>query len=1225
MQEYSQALENQRKLAYRWICGVLIGLSAGVLSAQSVDEDQVRIETEFTRSFSDLVRLNYWSVFERGDEFAVELGVTRKRFDALLAKHSWELGEPPALAYQNSLESERIANLKRVTVTSRAKVESGAFVDSSGQAANPGAAAVVRCDGNRLIITVTCPEANFERTKAVVRRVDNRPEKEKAFWSGDFVTLKPLLYQGTSQDDETRWARDLQKPEASVLTDECVVVWLTPLGVGQDWSNFELVDSAPDPATLQSQLKPRAADANRVFMEDAFYFIAVNPNGATLDVFYDPWGGGTMSPAWRSEAKVTAERSPTGWKVTMEIPWDSLCPTVGKGSVWGLDLGRIRRQGMRPGELSRSQATTLVDCDADRETPGFRNARKKMRGVGAMARPSIVLEPVAAAPVVDWSGAREISRLTDGQGRNSDRTQVKLTHDESNLYIRFDCEEPSLDQLKVVTRHEEDKAYGKGNRRTNFLDRRESWGLDWGDYIEVLLSPELAGTDPYHAGSFQFLVNSHGVLLQRYYDTFGMFTVMPYPDWRSGARVRVDKSPKENHWAVELAIPFSALCEPGPVPKRWGLNLHRCVSRENARATEASWMWKNDASGKASTGDELNLFWSVPEQVFRDPARFGRMMIDPAETNPVARGGTRPVPAPGRRAEAEPCSLERDRSGDRLGSVCFVDATHGWAVGGMGTILHTCDGGETWEEQDSGVHMLLEKVHFVDRLQGWAVGGWPRDYELAIQGGMGVILATVDGGQTWEIQLNSVGGWLSGLTFLDRKQGWAVGEFGTVWRTKDGGIHWEQMRNAPTPAWLYDVHFIDGQRGWTVGRFETVMRTEDGGESWMHEPMPTLRRPFGLSLNFRAVRFANPRQGWIVGQHGTILHSADGGKSWRREELSMDERLVDLINFNDVSVTGDSLVWAVSPFGLMRREPSSGRWKLAPIGTSGWWRSVECSDENHGWITGDRGVVMRTVDGGMRWKKCRDSGRRMGVAYASPHDHHINNSAMVAVGESFDSAYLLMGRSANRPFQAGGDVNTHKTDAVTGAMGVTVGYNFNEWAWRGRDRPHLILERYQHHRGLESIEQRLVAAIRCLQPLIVVAEQPVVQEGYYAHGVGDVARAMVAAYESAGDPDRFPELAALGLEPYAPKKLYLKTMWPNLMYDVHPQTLRLPPNFGLAPRLGMDRAEASLRGRQVFWGLLDRGRPPEMQKPWPGSWSLHLKHSRVETPAVEADIFEGVR
>lgn len=34
-----------------------------------------------------------------------------------------------------------------------------------------------------------------------------------------------------------------------------------------------------------------------------------------------------------------------------------------------------------------------------------------------------------------------------------------------------------------------------------------------------------------------------------------------------------------------------------------------------------------------------------------------------------------------------------------LSSICFVDDTHGWAVGSMGTILHTHDGGRTWINQ----------------------------------------------------------------------------------------------------------------------------------------------------------------------------------------------------------------------------------------------------------------------------------------------------------------------------------------------------------------------------------------------------------------------------------------------------------------------------------------------------------------------------------------------
>ena len=1202
---------------------LLLLLFIGVMT-ESPEEDQASIEREFGRSFSDVVRLNYWSVFERGDEFADELGISRARLDALVAKHSWELKPPPALAFQNALDSSQAKGLERIKASSRQGLDTGAFVGPSGKAPKSAAYAEIRCDGGKLSITVTCPDPNPGRWKAITPLVDDRPEKVKAFWSGDFATLKPLIYPSMTRGQEVKWALGLPKPTQSVLLDECVVVYLTPVGVGRDWSNFELIHLAPDPEELRSQLKPRPASTNRVFMEGAYYFIAVNPNGALLDVFYDPWGGGTMSPAWKSKTKATATRSEKGWKVAMEIPWDSLRPTAGKDSVWGVDVSHLRRGNTGPAEVSRTVKTSLVHYDLDRNSGGFRIAHEKaVEKADGMPPLSLDLAMVGS---IDWSKATRIDSLTDRSGRSSDRTNVRLMHDDSNLYLRFECEEQSLDLLKVVTREEEDKAYGKGNRRTHFIDRRESWGIDWGDYVEVLLSPDLSEADPYHAGSFQFMVNSDGVLLQRHYDSFGMFTVMPHPEWDSGTKVKVDKNREDNRWAVELTIPFSALCGPGQVPGRWGLNLHRCVSGDNARATDSAWIWKNDQKGKLSRGDELNLFWSVPAQVIRDPAHYGWMVIDPRKTKAVANGGTRPDPAPGREVgSGKPTTLKRDRSGDRLDSVNFVDETHGWAAGGLGTILHTSDGGDTWKEQETATHFFFEKVFFIDRKHGWAVGGWPRDYEVAIKGGMGVILATTDGGTSWETQLDSAGSWLTGLTFLDQENGWAVGEFGTVWRTQDGGGNWNHMRKAPTPAWLYDVHFIDKKRGWTVGRFETAMSTEDGGESWTKQPMPALRRPYGLSLNYRAVRFASPSEGWIVGQHGNILHTGDGGKSWTREKILVNEKIFDLINLSDLSVSGDNQVWAVSQFGLLQRVATSGSWKVTPTGTTGWWRSVHFTDPIHGWVTGDRGTVITTSDGGRNWRKQLDSGRQMGVLYGTPHDHHVNGSAMVAVGEHFDSAYLLMGRSANKPFQIGGDVNTHKTDAVTTAMGITVGYNFNEFSWQGRDSPHLILERYQHHRGLKEIEQRLVAAIRCLKPLVVVGEQPVMQEGYYAHGVGDVARAMIAAYESAGDPKRFPELAELGLKPYAPKKLYLATMWPNPMYDVHPRTLRLPPRFGRDDRLGRTREEATLEGRQVFWGLLDRGRPPETQKPWPGSWSLHLKDSKVEVPSPEKNIFDGIK
>jgi hypothetical protein len=53
--------------------------------------------------------------------------------------------------------------------------------------------------------------------------------------------------------------------------------------------------------------------------------------------------------------------------------------------------------------------------------------------------------------------------------------------------------------------------------------------------------------------------------------------------------------------------------------------------------------------------------------------------------------------------------------------VHFADKQTGWAVGGVGAILHTHDAGRTWAQQASGPANLFS-VHFADRQTGWAVG-----------------------------------------------------------------------------------------------------------------------------------------------------------------------------------------------------------------------------------------------------------------------------------------------------------------------------------------------------------------------------------------------------------------------------------------------------------------------------------------------------------------------
>jgi photosystem II stability/assembly factor-like uncharacterized protein len=64
-----------------------------------------------------------------------------------------------------------------------------------------------------------------------------------------------------------------------------------------------------------------------------------------------------------------------------------------------------------------------------------------------------------------------------------------------------------------------------------------------------------------------------------------------------------------------------------------------------------------------------------------------------------------------------------------------------WVAGSPGTkVLYSDDGGQNWQAFDTGQKLPLDALAFVDNLHGWAVGAF------------GTILATTDGGKTWQRQ-----------------------------------------------------------------------------------------------------------------------------------------------------------------------------------------------------------------------------------------------------------------------------------------------------------------------------------------------------------------------------------------------------------------------------------------------------------------------------------------
>lgn len=291
---------------------------------------------------------------------------------------------------------------------------------------------------------------------------------------------------------------------------------------------------------------------------------------------------------------------------------------------------------------------------------------------------------------------------------------------------------------------------------------------------------------------------------------------------------------------------------------------------------------------------------------------------------------------------------------DNLYSTDFVSADEGWAVGAFGTIYHTSDAGERWQQQPSGTLEPLFSVDFVDARVGWAVGR------------TGVILHTRDGGKRWQTQKAPVAKHLFDVVALDGRTAWAVGDWGALLSTRDGGETW-QDRSLERDVILYDQSWPDPQYGWVVGETGAVFHTRDGGETWSEQDP-------GIGKTLFGVHFTDRRNGWACGLDGLILRTSDGGETWRvlrgdpeigaLEQVGVAEAMENA-SLYDVVVQGKMGIAVGDVGGVFFSQDGGETWQRKSVPSQwrlGWIRSVSLFSNGAGLFVGAGGLTVR-VDG----------------------------------------------------------------------------------------------------------------------------------------------------------------------------------------------------------------------------------------------------------------------
>lgn len=214
---------------------------------------------------------------------------------------------------------------------------------------------------------------------------------------------------------------------------------------------------------------------------------------------------------------------------------------------------------------------------------------------------------------------------------------------------------------------------------------------------------------------------------------------------------------------------------------------------------------------------------------------------DPAALQRVALTVARP---------AQAVLLAVSRAGKRL-----------LAAGERGLVIFSDDDGRQWKQAAVPVSVTLTALRFANEREGWAVGN------------MGVVLRTRDGGATWQRMLD--GRTAAELALVAAKAAWqaqpgAAGSADATLQLEDAQRLVAEGADKP----FLDVALRPDGSVLVVGAYGLAFASGDAGQTWQPR-MQALPNPDGLSyyglVERRGERF-------LFGEQGLLLRSGDSAE-----------------------------------------------------------------------------------------------------------------------------------------------------------------------------------------------------------------------------------------------------------------------------------------------------------------------------------------------------------
>jgi photosystem II stability/assembly factor-like uncharacterized protein len=230
------------------------------------------------------------------------------------------------------------------------------------------------------------------------------------------------------------------------------------------------------------------------------------------------------------------------------------------------------------------------------------------------------------------------------------------------------------------------------------------------------------------------------------------------------------------------------------------------------------------------------------------------------------------------------------------------------AVGIHGVIIYSDDNGHSWRQAAVPVDVTITCIAFANAKDGWAAG---HD---------GAILHTMDGGTTWQLQLN---GDQANQLILHAAQA-AVADNDPSPGTPRAMMRANHFLTGGAENPFLTILAIDARNALVFGAYRMVMKTSDGGKSWtdwsLHVADPISHNLYDVTTVGSDI--------YLVGEAGSVFHSTDGGTSFAAVTVPASSTLFEVLP------TGDGGVFVCGVAGLAFRSADKGNsWQPVNLNT----------------------------------------------------------------------------------------------------------------------------------------------------------------------------------------------------------------------------------------------------------------------------------------------------